>query len=258
MGYLTPLVHEVFTAVEPPKLAPLGDTIYAEIYQPYYLSLLENQFTQPYSQTIERFWAQSYGSLQPVENEVLAAPYKLGFDDVYMENAQFYGMQVAASLNQSYASLQSVSKEILAAPYKLGFNDVALQVEQSYTAYLESETVQPYTHLQPVANDLAIPYKLGFDEVSGQIIQPYNMLVEAAIVQEYVSLVATAAAFDQPYGTSISVAAEHVSTYELVANDFVQANFTSHYTMYSSDNVVVINTSSGLIYKSGYTALPGE
>ena len=257
MGYLSTLANDVFTAAEPPKAVPLAEALYAEVYQPYYLSLLEAEFTQPYSQTIERFWAQTYGSLLPVENEVLDAQYKLGFDDVAAQLNQPYSLQIEFSLGQPYSSLSFVSQE-LATSYKLGFDDVATQVVQPYAGLIESELNQPYTHLQPVAKELNIPYKLGFDEVSGQLIQPYTLMVEVEFTQPYVSLITTAAELTQPYGTSISVASELESIYELVANDFVQASFTSHYTMYSSDNVVVINTSSGLTYKSGYTALPGE
>lgn len=241
----------------PSLLPPPALIIDQQFTQPYYLSLLEAEFTQPYSQTIERFWAQTYGSLLPVENEVLDAQYKLGFDDVAAQLNQPYSLQIEFSLGQPYSSLSFVSQE-LATSYKLGFDDVATQVVQPYAGLIESELNQPYTHLQPVAKELNIPYKLGFDEVSGQLIQPYTLMVEVEFTQPYVSLITTAAELTQPYGTSISVASELESIYELVANDFVQASFTSHYTMYSSDNVVVINTSSGLTYKSGYTALPGE
>ena len=209
-----PLALSIELAARPEVGAELKVAL--EIYQPYYLSLLETTFTQPYSQTIERDWTQTYGELQPVENEVVDAPYKLGFDDV------------------------------------------SAQITQTYSGYLEFDIDQPYTQLQPVAKELNVPYKLGFDEVSGQVVQPYTLFIEAEFVQAYGDVIVAAAEINQPYITSIPVEAEIVSTYDFIAGNFVSMNLTSHYTMYSSDNVVVINTSSGLVYKSGYTAQPVE
>jgi hypothetical protein len=173
------------------------------------------------------------------------------------EFTQFYADTLQVGWAQPYSDMVPVKQEIVHATYKLGFNDVSVEIDQSYGMSVGSEFDQLYSSLQFVQKEIVeSSYKLGFDEVSAQVAQPYTLLVEAEFSQLYGSLVAVNTEWEQRYTTSIEVAEEFKSSYTLVENDTVAMNLTSHYTMYSSDNVIVINTTAGLTYKTGYTEAP--
>lgn len=180
---------------------------------------------------------------------------KYSLSVLHLALQQPYSDTLQLGWTQPYGSLSYVQGEEVTAKYKLGFDDAAMECVQSYGMSVSSAISQLYGSLQFVQNDIAhTPYKLGFDEVSKDIDQPYSFMLEAEFSQAYASLLSVAQQWPQPYTDSVEVAAEVYSPYTLVENDLIMFNLTSHYTMYLSDNVVVVNTSSGLTYKSGYTA----
>ena len=191
--------------------------------------------------------------------ETLKAEFvqKYSLSLLHAEFTQSYSDTLHISWTQPYSELQFVQNEVLSSSYKLGFDDVAMDVTQLYGMSVESAIKQPYSSLQFVQKEVArTPYKLGFDEVSTEITQSYSLELAAQFSQAYSSLIHVDAEIVQPYTTSVEAHAEFKTPYDLLQNDIVSFKLTSHYTMYESSNVIVINTNTGLIYKTGYTESP--
>lgn len=276
---------------------PPAAPIITELVQRYTLGYFGMELRQPWKRPIFGEIEQGYGSLQTIANEVLRAVYKMGRDDASMyldqdytaileativqtydsltlvsmelsgeykmgrdtasmDIEQIYSANIEARLNQPYGSLVSVVGD-LSGSYKLGRDSAGMSLEQGYAARIEARVDQPYGSLVRTAGELSGSYKMGREEVSSEIIQPYVQALSMALEQSFGSLEPVAADVVQEYTVSIAVGGELTALYSLTGGSTIAMELSSHYTMYRSSDVVVINANSGLTYMPGYTIEPG-